>query len=223
MAKDREIETIISENLDKPAFELGQEYGEIALDSFVDNDVLREIPIVKTVVGIGKGLVAVKNIYFAKKLLAFLEKFHTGNLPEDKLDDFKFKLNDDETYRQKVVEHVVVYNERFVSIKKSEVLANLFLAHLNGKFDWQGFEELSEIVDSVQIRAFEVLKNSADSDDPFHFVTADHQADGGGVLFSAGLCIIHGNHYSVNAYGRYLYYYGILGDINFEFPQQNQP
>lgn len=214
------IEKAVEDGLSKPAFDLTQDYAELGLDSFLDNPALKELPLVKSIVGVVRGGMAIREIWLAKKLLTFLSEFHNGKLTEERKQEFLTKFREDTKYRASVVEHVVVLNDRFISVEKSKILANLFQAHINGKFVWEAFCQLSECLDTLHTRAFAVLHNSANSDDPFHFKTHDYDVDGGGVLFSAGLCIVHGNHYSVNAYGQYLYYYGIKGDIDFTFPKQ---
>ena len=222
MTDDNKIEKAIEEGLKAPAFDLAQDYAELGLDAFMDNDAIKEIPIVKTVVGLVKGGIAVREIFLAKKLLTFLKEFHSGKLRPEKRITFLQKFHADKKYRESVVEQIMILNDRFVSIEKSKVLSNLFQAHLNDKFDWEGFCELSECLDNLHTRAFKILDDSANSNDPFHFVTQEQNKDGGGVLFSAGICVIHGNHFSINAYGQYLYFYGIKGDIDFTFPKHEQ-
>lgn len=220
--ESNKIEKAVGNGLKAPAFDLVVDYAELGLDAFLDNDAIKEIPIVKSVVGLIKGGIAIREIFLAKKLLTFLKEFHSGKLKQEKKAIFLQKFHNDKKYRESVVEQIMILNDRFISIEKSKVLANLFLAHVNDKFDWEGFCQLSECLNDLHTRAFKVLDDSANSDDPFHFVTYEQEKDGGGVLFSAGICIIYGNHYSINAYGQYLYYYGIKGDIDFTFPKPEE-
>ncbi len=215
--ENNKIEKAVENGLKERAFDLATDYAELGLDTFMDNDAIKEIPIVKSVIGLVKGGIAVREIFLAKKLLTFLKEYHSGKLKLEKKEAFLQKFQDDKRYRESIVEQIMILNDRFISIEKSKVLANLFLAHLNDKFDWEGFCQLSECLDDLHTRAFKVLDDSANSKDPFHFLTYEQEKDGGGVLFSAGICIIHGNHYSINAYGQHLYFYGIKGDIDFTF------
>lgn len=114
----------------------------------------------------------------------------------------------------------MMLNDRFISVEKSKILANLFQAHINDKFGWDLFCNLAECVDALNTISFKILANSAEAEekDRFHFTTYETEKDGGGILFSGGICTIHGNHYSINGYGQYIYFYGIKGDIDFTFP-----
>lgn len=46
--------------------------GEVAIDSVVDDGILRDIPIIGAIVGLGKCIRNVVDILFTKKLVAFL-------------------------------------------------------------------------------------------------------------------------------------------------------
>lgn len=215
------IESAVEDGLVKPTFDLVQDFAELSIDSFLDNGIIKEIPIVKSIVGLTKSALAIREIFLAKKLLTFFKQFHNGKVNKEKIDNFLAKFRDDSSYRNSVVEQIMVLNDRFISVEKSKVLANLLQAHVNGKFEWTDFSELSECLDALHVRSFKILDDSANATRPFHFVT-DQGKDGGGVLFSAGICIIHGNHYSINAHGQYLYFYGIKGDIDYVFPKHDE-
>lgn len=216
------IENLIHKGLKEPNFDLGVDYAEMFLDTLLDDEVIRNIPIVKTIVGAVKGGIAIREVFLAKKILTFLKEFHSGQLDNSKKEAFLGKLNSNPKFKEKVVEQVTILNDRFISVKKSVILSNLFKAHINDKFGWEEFCELGEHLDDMHTRAFDVLKNTAESDNPFKLKSYEPEKDGGGVLLSSGLCVIHGNHYSINTHGQYLYFYGILGDINFSFPNKDE-
>jgi hypothetical protein len=221
--ENNKIQNAIKADLQKSNFDLAVDYSEAGLDYFIDSEALKEIPVIKTVVGAIKGGMAVRDIFFAKKLMTFLREYHNGELAREKKDEFFEKFQRDPKYRESVVEHIVTLNERFITVEKSKVLSNLFQAHINGKFDWESFCELAECLDKIHTAGFKILDDSAKSSDPFHFKTHESDKDGGGLLFSAGICVVLGNHYGINAHGQYLYYYGIRGDINWEFPKNTEP
>ncbi len=166
--------------------------------------------------------VAIREIFLAKKLLTFLSNYHNKTLNQVKKLAFLKKFQNDKKYRESVIEQIVVLNDRFIGVEKSKILSNLFLSHINEKFNWEGFQELAQCLDNLNTRGFNILEESEKSQQPFYFKTYEQEKDGGGILFSAGICVIHGNHYSINAHGQYLYFYGIKGDIEYNFPKTNQ-
>ncbi len=54
-ANNKKIEKAIELGLKEPTFDLAQDYSELGLDSFLDNEIIKEIPVVKTIVGVIKG------------------------------------------------------------------------------------------------------------------------------------------------------------------------
>jgi hypothetical protein len=59
-------------------FDNALDYIEIGLDSFVSDETLGEIPLVKTIVGVVKSGLKIREIFFCKKLLTFLKQFHAN-------------------------------------------------------------------------------------------------------------------------------------------------
>lgn len=215
----RSIEKSIRNEIVTSTLDLATDYAEFSLDSFLDNDAIKELPIVKTVIGVVKGGLKIREIFFVKKLLTFLKEFHSGKISEEVRSEFNSKLNTDTKYRNAAVEHLVILNERFLEIEKSKILANLFAAHINKKLDWELFQHLSISLEGLHIRGIQILKEAAESDSPFHFSIGDHTKVGGdGMLSSAGLTFTYNGAVKINIYGKYLYYYGVKGDIDFDLP-----
>src|SRR5690606_11105181 len=209
---EKSIEKVVQKGLVTPSIDLTVDYAELALDSFLDNEAVKEIPIVKTVVGLVKGGLKVREIYFAKKLLTFLKEFHNGKLEPSKTEEFQSKFKVDKKYRESVDEQVMILNERFLEIEKSKILANLFAAHINGKFDWEGFCDLSVCLDNLHLRGINLLQDLEKKEEPF-YEGYNAGSEEEALLNGAGIVLRWGNHLRINAHGQYLYYYGIKGDI----------
>ncbi|MGM9475186.1 hypothetical protein ACS5PU_02105 [Pedobacter sp. GSP4] len=219
--EEKSIEKTVKEGLENPNFDLALDYAELALDSFMDNDAVKEIPVVKSIVGLFKGGLKIREIYFAKKLVTFLKEFHSGTLPDEKKAQFKEKFNADEKYRDSVVEQIMVLNDRFLEISKSKILANLFLAHLNDKYDWEGFLSLSYCVERLNLSATDYFHELAALESPFYKGYSQFD-DNAAFLISAGIGQEWGTHFQVTNHGVYLYFYGIKGDIHHVFKQPDQ-
>jgi hypothetical protein len=217
LKSDNSIEKIVQDGLEIPAIDLTVDYAEIALDSFLDNDAIKEIPIVKTIVGFVRGGLKVREIFFAKKLLTFMKEFHGGSLNAIKKEEFLSRFKQDKKYRESVVEQVMILNERFLEIEKSKILANLFAAHLNGKFDWEWYCDLSVCLDNLHLRGIRLFQEMENKKKPFYdgYNTGSEEE---ALLSSAGIVFRWGTHLQISAHGQYLYYYGIKGDIDYEFP-----
>lgn len=116
LANGEGLSNQFSKELLDPSIDLAQDFTEIFIDDLIDNETLKEIPFVKTVVGVIKTGISINQLWFAKKLLTFIKEFNSGHIDPEKLLNFRTKINNDKKYRQKVVEQIMVFNERFLEI-----------------------------------------------------------------------------------------------------------
>lgn len=202
---------LASNNLDNAL-----DYAEIGLDSFVSDEILKEIPIVKTVVGVVKSGLKVKEIFFAKKILTFLKEFHSGKLPMDKFYKFKKEFDTDKKYREKVMEQIMIFNDTFLQIEKSKVFANLFAAHLNEAYSWDDFINFSVCLNQLNMYGVSLFDDMAKFRTPFYGGIYDDTKHRHPLLINSGTISIWGNHLDITVYGIYLYHYGLNGKVDQE-------
>jgi len=151
----------ISKEIINTSLDLSVDYAEIGIDELIDG-TLKEIPFVKTIYSVSKIGYSIKEKFFVKKLLTFLQELHSGILDEIKLEEFKNKLDSDKKYKNKVIENLIVYTDAFLNIEKAKIFANLFREHINGKYDWKYFLGLTDCLNSINISAFDFLKEMAE-------------------------------------------------------------
>lgn len=148
----------VSREIVTTALDMSVDYAELPLDSFLEDGILKEIPFVKTFYAVFKIGTGLRECWFAKKFLTFLKEFHSGTIQPDKLSEFKIKFNDDEKYRHKITESLIIYNEAFLQVEKSKILAKFFAAHIEGHFDWDHFNHLSASLNIVHPKIFSFLE-----------------------------------------------------------------
>ena len=98
--------------------------GEITLDAVFKDGVLKEIPIIGTIVGVGKCIKNVYDIGFTKKLIAFL--IPIKDVPIEKRVRAIKKWEEDEHYRGKVGDTLLGMIERCDDAVKATWLSKLF-------------------------------------------------------------------------------------------------
>jgi hypothetical protein len=152
------INDALKRELVSTSFDLSVDFTEIPIDGFFKVGIAEEIPIVKTIIAIGKMGVAIRDIHFAKKTLNFLREFHEHSISNKKLEEFKQKMNSDTKYKNRVTEHLLVILDKIIVQKKSIYLARLFSAHINGVYNWDTFIDLTICLDGMQMVDFRVLK-----------------------------------------------------------------
>lgn len=161
---------VVSTGLLDNTFDIGIDYSDLALDSFLDEGILKEIPIAKSLVSIFKIGRSVKAMSFTKKFMIFLSHFHSFNIDENKIEDFKEKFKDDNSFKENVIENLIVLIDRVDSQLKAKILANLFLAFINKEYDWDTFLDLSACVDRlliIDLKLLKYLKNAKDGEQIF--------------------------------------------------------
>jgi hypothetical protein len=217
------IENSITQELINPTIDLIADYSQCTLDTFLDNEAIKQLPIVKTVVGFIKGGLKIKEIFFVKKLLVFLQRFHSAKTDENELLEFKKRFKTDLNYRVKVVEQILIMNERFISIEKSKIYANLFFAHTSGLLDWEHFITLSAILDNLNIDALKALSN-------LEFPETHKRYFDAKPVFNSSLCLLinsglvmwltkSGNYVLVTHYGVCMHQYGVKGNFELNFDE----
>lgn len=208
-------ETVNNEILN-PTIDTSIDYSEIALDSFFESGVLKEIPIIKSLKALYSTGVGIKDYFFVKKLLVFLKAFHSSNVDNVKLNEFKNKFSTDKKHRNKVIETIIVMNDKFLEIEKSKILAYLFQAHINSKIAWDELTTLCFYLDKLHPIGYKAL--SYYSRLKWSFPKSIFDEDGYvAVLISAGLAYsssslskeLTTDWININKFGQHLYEYGI--------------
>lgn len=129
-----------------PSIDLAVDYSELFIDDIIESGILKEVPIVKSIVGVISAGISINQFWFAKKILIFIREFNSGKVSEEKLNLFREKLNHDPKFGKKIAEKLMVAIERNTEITQTKVIANLFTAYIEGNIT---FEELSEIISTL--------------------------------------------------------------------------
>lgn len=134
------------------------DYLEIGIDSFIEEGLLKEVPIVKSIVA---GLKIGKNIYdrnLLQQTITFLKELNNGSISKEKLEKYKADLNKDPKKCEEELGRVLLYLNKFIDKEKSEMLSKLYKAHINQIISWDEFCEYSEILDRIYMRDIKILK-----------------------------------------------------------------
>lgn len=209
---EKSITDALTKELINRSIDLGIDYSEIGLDEIITDETLKAIPIIKSLYSIGKIGMAYKERHTIKKILMFFKTFHQGLIKNKEFEDFENNMGNDEKFRKKVTTHILILIERFLTEEKSEILARLLLAHINGSYDWEHFVDLTICLDSMHRKAYEYLRWLASLETPFVTNLNNNQEEG--FLIACGIANRYGNKYSVTPLGQDLYKYGIKPMFN---------
>lgn len=145
--EEKNLSIALSNSLTSEFSNLVSEYSEIGLDSILEDGLLKDLPIVSTVVSLYKIGKSFRERHYISKLALFLFEFNNGIANEEKLNEYRQKIKSNEKFRHKELEYVLVLIDRYVTEDKPGMLAKLYMAYLDNKINWVEFTMYSEVID----------------------------------------------------------------------------
>ncbi|MCB1815115.1 MAG: hypothetical protein KDK04_25850 [Candidatus Competibacteraceae bacterium] len=131
------------------------ELGEVAIDSILENGLLKDIPIISTITGLWKTGASIKDALFTRKLLVFLSTI--SDIPVEKREGMLESLDDPRT-SEKTGEKLLVLLERLESSEKAKLLAKTFKVYVKGIISREEFWRVSYIIDNLPFSDIFALK-----------------------------------------------------------------
>ena len=134
------------------------DYLELGVDSFISDGILKEIPIVKSIVSV---LRIGKNIHdrnLLKQTLTFINEFNNNNISIEKLNRYREGIENDDKKCEEELGRVLLLLNSYIDKEKSIMLAKLFKAYINMEINWNKFCEYSEIINRLFIQDFDLLR-----------------------------------------------------------------
>lgn len=123
--------------------------AETFTDSFLHDGILKEIPIIGTIVGLGKTGLKIKDQLFLKKIIYFINEIK--NIPAEKREAIITKIDESEQFRIKIGEKLMYIIDKTDDHEKSQTIGRLFKAFLEEKIDYDSFLRCALIVEKTMI------------------------------------------------------------------------
>ena len=133
------------------------DYLELGIDSILENDSLKEIPIIKTFLSVGKIAKNIRERNLIKNLVIVLNELNSGNIDKEKLNRHKEELRQDHKKAEKELGRVLIIIEQTIDNIKSSILGKLYKAYINQEIDWNLFVEFSEITNKLYVNDLSIL------------------------------------------------------------------
>jgi len=188
------------------SFELSTDIAQLSFKMIIEEDLLKEIPIMKTLVSfynISNSIIARHNV---KKVIVFLQEFHSNKIENQKLESFKSKFNSDKKFKEEILETILVLIEKFIIIEKAKILANLFKSHIEEKINWEEFQKLSFVLNNLNPAAYAFLLNYIEKNTP---IKINDSIEGEALLMACGIGSKFEDKFQLHRAGRQLYDFGL--------------
>lgn len=145
-----ELEISLIETLRKS--ELGdvlKDLAEAGVDSFLEDGFLKEIPVVSTVLSLGKLGRNIKDYLFIKKLIAFLSCM--SEMPPEERQELIARLESDKEYGRTVGENIIEILARLDDERKPRLVAKAFVAYAKGKVNGIELQRINYAIDRLLV------------------------------------------------------------------------
>ena len=134
--------------------DVSKEYLELGIDTALESGLLKDIPIVNTVVGIFNVAGTVKEHLLAKKLILFLNQLSI--ISQEQRTKMIERLNEDDKFSGRVGSAVIEILERMESERKPELAARVFAAYAREEIS---FEDLRRVLLALErVPSFDIDK-----------------------------------------------------------------
>ncbi len=128
---------------------VGSDWAEIALDSTLREGLLKDIPIIGTLLGLGRTGLAIRDYAFLKKLEKFLLEMKDVS-PADRAEMIN-RLEQDADYAHKVAEHIIIILDRLDNANKAKLVARAFKAYSQYRIDAKQLQIIISVIDRIMI------------------------------------------------------------------------
>jgi hypothetical protein len=214
------MENLLESNLIKaiadPGIDIVGDLEEFTIDSIFASELLKEIPVINTLLNLTKIGVGVNNFIFTKKLIRFLQaiKIHSD---DDFREKYKSKILANQSLNEQIAQHLLEIINRIVQKEQIKVLANLLLAFIHDLLTWDDFQTLTFMLSQAPPVTMHCLEEFAKTNPPF---STHQRPEWEALLTGFGFAQRHGSHLYANEYGKKLYTYGIKQYGTIENRQQ---
>lgn len=133
------------------------DYLEIGIDSLMNEGILKEIPIVNTIVGVLKIGKNVHDRNLLKQTLTFINEFNNNEISRDKLEQYKITIENNPKRCEEELGRILLLLNNFIDKEKSIMLAKIFKAYIEKIINWNEFCEYSEIINRLFIQDINLL------------------------------------------------------------------
>ncbi|WP_118976423.1 hypothetical protein [Taibaiella koreensis] len=139
----------------KELTDLSKDILEVGLDSVLKDGLLKEIPIIGSVINVFNLSKKIKESFEASKILKFL--IAVEGIPQEKIDQFKEKLENDKT-RNYVGGQILLIIARLNEIDKATSIGKLFKLYIENGITQSDFFRLSHMISDAFLDDFVVLE-----------------------------------------------------------------
>lgn len=133
---------------------LGIDIAETGIDSLLDSEILKNIPLVKAVQALAKVSLAIRDKHLLKKLLIFIETLNQGDAKLEEIEKRKKAAQNNEKWLRKEIELITIHIDRLDELEKAQLTAAFYIEYINQNISWTQYREYLAIIERVFFQDF---------------------------------------------------------------------
>ncbi len=157
--KVKKLDATMLDTLKTDLSGVSADYLELGLDSILDDGLLKDIPVVNSIISLYKTGVNLRERFLIKKLLVFLT-----SLADTAIEDRIEFIRKHEKESAKIGEELIILLDRLDHVNKPEYVAKLFKHYLNEEISLIIYRRLCQIIDKCFIEDLKFLKENEGSE-----------------------------------------------------------
>lgn len=151
--------------MEEKLIDIFTDYSEVVIDKLLDgdNELLKEIPLIKTINSIVQFKSTLDEKIFLKKITNFL--YSLKDISREKKYEMISRIDNSGAYKQRVGEKLLEILNRIESDLKPTIIGNLFKSFIQEEIDYDTFLRYSFIVEKSFTQDFLIIKNHNEKGD----------------------------------------------------------
>ena len=127
--------------------DLVKEYVEFGVDAALEDGILKDVPLVGTIITLAKVGISIRDRMLIKKILKFFEQL--DSLSVEERSEMINRLETDKAFGRKVGEHLIEILDRIEIQMKPEMVAIVFKAYAKGEIDARTLNRLNMAIERI--------------------------------------------------------------------------
>jgi hypothetical protein len=149
---------------DAAAYDLVQDYAQALMDVVISDEVLKHIPVIKTLTSAVAAVKSIRDQILLQKLAQFVASL--AEVPAARRRAMIGKLEADPAYKRKVGTHLVELLDRVDSHRKPIMIGEVFAAYLRGQIETTMFQRLLGAIERLSMIDIDAVRAFLGSPDP---------------------------------------------------------
>lgn len=149
-------DTLLSSSTDeatKTIKDLSVDFTEAGIDALIQNDIVKEIPVVKTLLAVPKVIKSISSYLFLQKIIRFLYQLNTTTLKERQV----FLTSLETSKREEIISNLILVLDKHDHLQKSELQGKLFVAYIKGLINYSDYMALTYALNMMDIKLLSSL------------------------------------------------------------------